>query len=726
MTLKIGFHSDWKHSNKFQTWFFFLKNELQRLKKYKENCFQTFSGDKISTSLKKKFEISENEQKDIQQIIYKNKIIFVFHEILNLNFASPLSKPYFWNFQNVWYDIQILQHMANKNSKIVIHMGSYLTKRFQLSKEEGIQNWIDNTKYLLKQMNEKKYTFPKILFETPSTFTNKIGANLEDYKHFFKSFSKKEQKQIGFCLDTAHLFVLGYPIHTLEGIQNIFKVIHPSWIGLIHLNDATHTLGSMHDVHCSIATGHIFDPERGGSLISLKKWLEIAKENSIPCILETRNEQFHEELDFLRKVEKTNSKKIEEIQKNKKKWKIYLPKYYGRTYQLMETEYEIKGGFKHSTISKNNKKRSKTNYAIKVRHFHETKNPLENEVAQSLTKKSKKNSKKHDWKEDILFIFSELELFHTLLPAKNKNKATPFRIRGYHQAIQNIMSNPYPIYNKNDIDLYYSHLGLKTIEKMKEIIKTKGHLKMYNEIKNIPWFSLRKELLKIKGFGSVFVNKMITKGITSINDLKKMVKKGDITLTKMQELGLKYVEILDEKIPRKRIEEIRNEIEKKMKKVDPYVKMFLAGSYRTGKQYSGDIDLIISNKKWNTLNDVRLNVETLLKSLYSSLEAIFSKGEYHISGIYKYKETYQQVDLRFIPHPFIETYLLYFGSGVEFSRLIRQHAKKLGYKLTEWGLEDVRTGKQIEIYDEKGIMKFLGLQYMEPKKRRGITTLVKQ
>jgi endonuclease IV/DNA polymerase/3'-5' exonuclease PolX len=668
--MNIGTHLDCDSCFESPSWYQFLLGAIKQSKSLGCNYIQTFSGNKMSTSLKQKFAISEDEIKKVRKTLKHAHMTLVFHAILNINMASPLERPYFWNFQNIWHDVQRLHAIGSPKSFLVIHMGSFKTQRFQLSKEEGMKDWIQNTKYLLQRMHQEKITYPRILFETPSTFTNKIGATWEDIHTFWKAMTKEEKKHLGFCLDTAHLFVLGVPVHTVEGIEDCIDQIVmgkkgkvKEMIGAIHLNDATYPLGSFHDVHASLGTGHIFSPRLGGSFCALKAWTEFAKKYGIPCILETRNIHIKEELKLIRKVQSYSYETLKQIESNMD--------------HLMHTLVP-------TTLRRIGKK---------------------------------KGGSKKNWKERILEIFSDLEQFHTLLPKEYRNAATPYRIRGYQQAIQQIQLNEHPIRSIHDIDQYYSDIGSKTMEKMKEIVRRKGHLAMHDEILKTPWFAARQEFSHIKGFGPAFIDQLIQKQIWSLKDLKEAVKRGTITLNHMQELGLKYKNQLSKPIPRKRIESIASQIAKETGK-----EIHLAGSYRTGKKESGDIDLIITDSTWTKQEDVVSHVEEVLGSITGIVD-YFVRGSYYVSCIYQYKGTYQQMDIRCVPKPYVETYMLYFGSGVVFSRLIRQRAKQLGYKLTEWGLFDIRTGTHLDIYTEREIMDFLKVVYVPPEKRRLITTL---
>ena len=93
----------------------------------------------------------------------------------------------------------------------------------------------------------------------------------------------------------------------------------------------------------------------------------------------------------------------------------------------------------------------------------------------------------------------------------------------------------------------------------------------------------------------------------------------------------------------------------------------------------------------DALNDVIVNV--------------FSSGKNRMSFLAKMKDDkyVRHIDILITS---LESYypaLLYFGSGVDESRRIRQIAKDKGYKLNEYELLHIKTGKKI--YSKKEIDK---------------------
>jgi len=85
------------------------------------------------------------------------------------------------------------------------------------------------------------------------------------------------------------------------------------------------------------------------------------------------------------------------------------------------------------------------------------------------------------------------------------------------------------------------------------------------------------------------------------------------------------------------------------------------------------------------------------------------------SGIINYLKEFYRIDIRFVPYNSYYTSLLYFTGSKLFNINMRKKAKKLGFKLNEYGL--YKNNKIIEIKSEKDIFKHLNIEYLKPKLR---------
>ena len=94
----------------------------------------------------------------------------------------------------------------------------------------------------------------------------------------------KAKERLGVCLDTAHLFAAGYPIHTEEGLDETLtafdRAIGLEHLKLIHLNDSKAPFNSRVDRHWHIGEGQI-------GRDAFRRILHHPRLYDIPCILET-------------------------------------------------------------------------------------------------------------------------------------------------------------------------------------------------------------------------------------------------------------------------------------------------------------------------------------------------------------------------------------------------------------------------------------------------------
>lgn len=311
--------------------------------------------------------------------------------------------------------------------------------------------------------------------------------------------------------------------------------------------------------------------------------------------------------------------------------------------------------------------------------------------------------------EKIIKIFSELCLIHTVL--ENKYEAQSYK------KIVNILKK-YPNRIKNSSDLKnVEGIGNRTLLKIDEIINT-GKLKLLEDMKKDKTIKAKFELQKVMGIGPKLSKILVDKGITNIKQLEKAHKKGDIELTHMQQIGLKYFDTLNTKIPRNEITMYKNNIEKNLKQKFPNVEVHMAGSYRKGKTLSGDIDIILTTSKIKTKYELsKSNIfDDILAFLIEKklIIEIINKSSNNFMGI---TNTKRHIDIKMTPFNLLPFYQLYFGSGESFSRDIRQKVKDQGYKLSEFGIYKGNKIVMNKAKNEKEIFNKLGIKYIKPENR---------
>lgn len=311
-----------------------------------------------------------------------------------------------------------------------------------------------------------------------------------------------------------------------------------------------------------------------------------------------------------------------------------------------------------------------------------------------------KGASRKSIKEIILDILKKLEEYHKAIGKYYEGSA-------YEKAYNTIKRYTGEITSGKSVE-HLEGIGEGISRKIDEIITT-GKLKLLIQMENDPVYKSLLELQTVDGIGPVFAKELVEKGIRSIEDLKKEESEGNINLNRQQLVGLKYYKDLHTPIPRSEIEEYKELFEDTFGKDTIYP----AGSYRTGKEFSSDIDFIFVG--FDDIDSIIDNIDVI-----ANVVDVVNKGKYGAYLLVKYPEIGSKVrhmDIRLVDKEYLHSYLLYFGSGAVFSKWIRGIAKEKGYKLNEKGLFDLKTGQHIKTKSEKDIFKVLGVKWVEPEDR---------
>jgi deoxyribonuclease IV len=278
-----SFTQNFKPNNNFT-----FELAIQKTIKQCGNAVQMFNGDNVSTSIKLKESIDKNNINKIKKLMTQSNINVVIHSLLRLNYCLPPDNGrYRWGIENMIQDM-ILASKINAVG-VVLHLGHKNNKFKQnMTNTECIKNFIKSVKNILKKTPQKS----KVIIETTYNDIFKIGATIEMLSKIYNKFTTTDKRRIFFCVDTAHIFGYGYPIHSIEGMVNYFK-LWQKYIGLrnikvIHLNDSKVPLGSMKDRHQQLGKGYIFNNNLGGSLEALHWLVHFAVQHNWTMILETR------------------------------------------------------------------------------------------------------------------------------------------------------------------------------------------------------------------------------------------------------------------------------------------------------------------------------------------------------------------------------------------------------------------------------------------------------
>lgn len=298
-----------------------------------------------------------------------------------------------------------------------------------------------------------------------------------------------------------------------------------------------------------------------------------------------------------------------------------------------------------------------------------------------------------------------------------------YKIRIFKNALRMIKNYPDKIKSGKDLkDI--KGIGKGIMSRIDEILKTKtlkelkGFEKNYKEKEE----TVIDELEKVINIGKKKAIELVEKyNIKSVNDLKKKHKQGKVKLNDKILMGLKYYGKVQENIPRKEIDQFYKIILKIGKDIDKDLIVKIAGSYRRQNKTSNDMDILLSHKNILTNKNLDKNylnmfINKLKKKKYIIDDLTSDKSKTKYMGFSKLgKNPIRRIDIRFVPFESYYSALLYFTGSYQLNTDMRQEAKKLGYKLNEYGL--YKNNKLIKVKSEKDIFDKLKLKYKEPKYR---------
>lgn len=285
-------------------------------------------------------------------------------------------------------------------------------------------------------------------------------------------------------------------------------------------------------------------------------------------------------------------------------------------------------------------------------------------------------------------------------------------------------------------------IGPKTIARINEIIDT-GKLSEIDKQKAYAekQISAVKELSEIYGIGPVKASEFYSRhNITNISELIKANSDGIIELTEQMKLGIKYKDKLVQKIPRILILRLEMFVQNELAKLDNDFICAICGSFRRGKDYSSDVDILITNKKLTTKTDSGKYLGMVLGNMkkYFIIDSLTTSFNTHFQGfasfklipnlpteydkkIFNVKKNVIRLDIIVVPIQYFYSALLHFTGSGDFNQKLRLHAKSLGYKLSEYGLVkiDEKTNKEthVQTNSEQDIFDALLLKYVPPEKR---------
>ena len=205
-----------------------------------------------------------------------------------INLASP--EPSMWQRSVALYRDEYARAVKLKAQYLVTHVGSH--------KGSGEAAGIARVAEAITQTLDGQPPMVMILLENTAGSGQGIGYRFEQLAAIRQAV--KVNARVGICLDTAHLFASGYPIHTEDGlrqtIEQFDRAVGCEHLKMIHLNDSKVPFDSHVDRHWHIGQGHI-GLEAFGRIVTHPRLADL------PLILETpksTEDDDHRNLDTVR------------------------------------------------------------------------------------------------------------------------------------------------------------------------------------------------------------------------------------------------------------------------------------------------------------------------------------------------------------------------------------------------------------------------------------------
>ena len=290
-----------------------------------------------------------------------------------------------------------------------------------------------------------------------------------------------------------------------------------------------------------------------------------------------------------------------------------------------------------------------------------------------------------------------------------------FKIRAYSRAartIEGITEDIVKIAKEKRLE-EIPGVGEAIASKIEEYLAT-GKLVFYEDLKKQVPTELH-ELMQIPGIGPKTVQYLHKElGIKSVKELKKAAR--EHRLRRISHFGAVKEENLLKSIERYRHRSTRiplgtalpivKEIADILKK-SGYIEMIEpAGSLRRRKETVGDIDILATSQYPEAAIETFVHLPVV--------KDILAKGSTK-AVILTHEDI--QVDLRIMDRNSIGTSLQYFTGSKEHNINLRDLARKKGFKLSEYDIEEISTGRKIYCETEEEVYELLGLSLVPPEIR---------
>ncbi|OYD08346.1 DNA polymerase/3'-5' exonuclease PolX [Paludifilum halophilum] len=295
------------------------------------------------------------------------------------------------------------------------------------------------------------------------------------------------------------------------------------------------------------------------------------------------------------------------------------------------------------------------------------------------------------------------------------NGDNPFKVNAYRRAARAVENSRVPLSSLEGGPEQLPGVGKGTAAVIREIMET-GRSKQLEELKEKLPEGL-PELMSIQGLGPKSIHILYNRlGVTDVEELEQAVK--DHRVRELPGFGEKKEKNILDGIRQYRQQPGRSLLVHALPVAEILLRRLqdnadvqrveMAGSLRRMKETVKDADLVVATE----------DPESVAEQLVSMPEVIqvINQGETKVSVLVSFGFEIQ-VDVRLVaPDRFI-TALHHFTGSKEHNVRIRQRAKEFGWKVSEYGIFDPESGRELTFNEEEELYRMLHLPYMVPELR---------
>jgi deoxyribonuclease-4 len=202
----------------------------------------------------------------------KRRLPLFFHTVYLINLASPDEHLRLRSIGALSHSL-VTGALAGA-AGVVTHVGSHKGEGFGSAIERVVDSISMAGEAARASLAEQglKPLLPPLLLETSVGAGTTVGSSLEELAALVSMFAPRPQPagqqpsgprppDVGLCLDTAHMFAAGYPVHQAEGLDSLVNDLRRrdllARVSLVHLNDSSAPFASNRDRHENPGEGQI-------------------------------------------------------------------------------------------------------------------------------------------------------------------------------------------------------------------------------------------------------------------------------------------------------------------------------------------------------------------------------------------------------------------------------------------------------------------------------------